>query len=68
MVEGGRHPAALNYGDCFAYALSTVRSEPLLYKGEDFATTDTQWAVRQARSDRKSKDGREFGVAQTRTV
>jgi ribonuclease VapC len=41
----GRHPAALNYGDCFAYALSTVRGEPLLYKGEDFAKTDIQRAV-----------------------
>jgi len=36
----GRHPAGLNYGDCFAYALATVRGEPLLYKGEDFARTD----------------------------
>lgn len=36
----GRHPAGLNYGDCFAYALATVRGEPLLYKGEDFSQTD----------------------------
>jgi ribonuclease VapC len=36
----GRHPAGLNYGDCFAYALAAVRGEPLLYKGEDFAQTD----------------------------
>jgi len=35
----GRHPAGLNYGDCFAYALATVRGEPLLYKGEDFPRT-----------------------------
>lgn len=41
----GRHAAALNYGDCFAYALSTVRGEPLLYKGDDFAKTDIQRAV-----------------------
>jgi ribonuclease VapC len=41
----GRHPAALKYGDCFAYALSTVRGEPLLYKGEDFARTDIQRAM-----------------------
>jgi ribonuclease VapC len=41
----GRHPAALNYGDCFAYALSTVRGEPLLYKGEDFARTDIQSVI-----------------------
>ena len=36
----GRHPAALNFGDCFAYALAQVTGEPLLYKGDDFARTD----------------------------
>lgn len=36
----GRHSAGLNFGDCFAYALATVRGEPLLYKGEDFSKTD----------------------------
>jgi len=36
----GRHPAGLNYGDCFAYALARVRAEPLLFKGRDFAQTD----------------------------
>lgn len=36
----GRHPAGLNYGDCFAYALATVLGEPLLFKGEDFGRTD----------------------------
>ncbi len=36
----GRHAAGLNYGDCFSYALATVRGEPLLYKGEDFGETD----------------------------
>lgn len=36
----GRHPAGLNYGDCFAYALSLATGEPLLFKGEDFARTD----------------------------
>jgi ribonuclease VapC len=36
----GRHVAALNYGDCFAYALAVTRGEPLLFKGEDFAKTD----------------------------
>ncbi len=36
----GRHPAGLNFGDCFAYALATERSEPLLFKGEDFDKTD----------------------------
>jgi ribonuclease VapC len=36
----GRHPAGLNYGDCFAYALATVLGEPLLFKREDFPRTD----------------------------
>ncbi len=36
----GRHRAALNYGDCFAYALAKERSEPLLFNGGDFARTD----------------------------
>jgi ribonuclease VapC len=41
----GRHPAGLNLGDCFAYALATARSEPLLCKGDDFPATDVQLAV-----------------------
>ncbi len=36
----GRHAAALNYGDCFSYALAQVLGEPLLYKGDDFSRTD----------------------------
>lgn len=36
----GRHPAGLNFGDCFAYALAAVTGEPLLFKGDDFAKTD----------------------------
>ncbi len=36
----GRHAAALNYGDCFSYALAMTRGEPLLFKGDDFAITD----------------------------
>ena len=36
----GRHPAALNFGDCFAYALAKATGEPLLFKGDDFAKTD----------------------------
>jgi ribonuclease VapC len=36
----GRHPAGLNFGDCFAYALAKAVGEPLLYKGDDFAQTD----------------------------
>jgi len=36
----GRHPAGLNFGDLFAYALAQVLGEPLLFKGDDFARTD----------------------------
>lgn len=36
----GRHPAGLNFGDCFAYALAKARGAKLLYKGDDFARTD----------------------------
>jgi ribonuclease VapC len=36
----GRHPAGLNFGDCFAYALAATTGEPLLFKGEDFGQTD----------------------------
>ena len=40
----GNHPAGLNFGDCFAYALADVTREPLLFKGDDFARTDIQAA------------------------
>ena len=36
----GRHPAKLNFGDCFAYALAKDSSAPLLFKGNDFSQTD----------------------------
>lgn len=36
----GRHPANLNFGDCFSYALAKVTSRPLLFKGDDFSHTD----------------------------
>jgi len=38
----GRHPANLNFGDCFAYALAKTSGEPLLAKGNDFPKTDVQ--------------------------
>jgi ribonuclease VapC len=41
----GRHPAGLNYGDCFAYALAKAVGQPLLFKGNDFAQTDIAAAV-----------------------
>ncbi len=36
----GRHPAGLNFGDCFAYGLARLRGLPLLFKGDDFTKTD----------------------------
>ena len=38
--KGSGHPAQLDFGDCFAYALAKVRREPLLFKGDDFTRTD----------------------------
>lgn len=42
---GKRTPAKLNLGDCFAYALATETGAPLLYRGDDFATTDVRSAL-----------------------
>lgn len=42
----GRHPAALNFGDCFTYALAKARGDTLLFKGDDFARTDIMSAWR----------------------
>jgi ribonuclease VapC len=36
----GRHKAALNFGDCFSYAVAKVSGQPLLFVGQDFAKTD----------------------------
>jgi ribonuclease VapC len=52
----GRHPAALNFGDLFAYALAKVTGEPLLFKGSDFARTDVVPAYSQI-SDVQSPPG-----------
>lgn len=41
----GRHPAGLNFGDCFAYALARIAGRPLLYKGRDFSATDIDSAA-----------------------
>ncbi len=43
--RGSGHPARLNFGDCFAYALARDRDEPLLFKGNDFAQTDVKQAA-----------------------
>lgn len=41
----GRHKAALNFGDCFSYALAKATGEPLLFKGNDFPLTDIEAAA-----------------------
>ncbi len=41
----GRHPAGLNFGDCFSYALAKATGEPLLFKGDDFSQTDIKRAA-----------------------
>ena len=43
--KGSGHPAKLNFGDCFAYALARETGEPLLFKGDDFTHTDVTGAV-----------------------
>ena len=43
--KGSGHPAKLNFGDCFAYALAKTTSEPLLFKGNDFSHTDVRPAL-----------------------
>ncbi|HJU18286.1 MAG TPA: type II toxin-antitoxin system VapC family toxin [Stellaceae bacterium] len=44
--RGSGHPARLNFGDCFAYALAKATGEPLLFKGDDFRHTDIMPALR----------------------
>lgn len=41
----GRHPAGLNFGDCFSYALAIATGEPLLFVGDDFGRTDVMVAA-----------------------
>lgn len=43
--KGSGHPAKLNLGDCFAYALARALNEPLLFKGDDFGHTDINSAI-----------------------
>lgn len=43
--KGSGHPAKLNFGDCFTYALARVKREPVLFKGDDFNHTDLRSAL-----------------------
>jgi len=44
--KGSGHPAGLNFGDCFAYALAKATGEPILFKGDDFILTDLSPVLR----------------------
>jgi ribonuclease VapC len=46
--RGSGHPAKLNFGDCFSYALARTRNLPLLFKGDDFVHTDIRPALKPA--------------------
>jgi len=45
--KGSGHPANLNFGDCFSYALARDKREPILYKGDDFGHTDLRSALQE---------------------
>jgi ribonuclease VapC len=47
--RGSGHPANLNFGDCFSYALARAKREPILFKGDDFGHTDLRSAVERGR-------------------
>jgi ribonuclease VapC len=53
--RGSGHPASLNMGDCFAYALARDLGEPLLFKGRDFALTDIELVTEPVRERRLSE-------------
>ena len=52
--KGTGHPAGLNFGDCFAYALAKLTGEPLLFKGSDFGRTDVRPALAAAGAEEAS--------------
>jgi len=57
------HPARLNLGDCFAYALARDIGEPLLFKGSDFALTDIELVTEPIREKRLSEAVARYGTA-----
>ena len=60
--KGSGHPAGLNFGDCFAYALARDMAEPLLFKGDDFRHTDIPYVGRPAERRRLSEILEEYGA------
>jgi ribonuclease VapC len=61
--RGSGHPAHLNMGDCFSYALARDLGEPLLFKGTDFALTDIEILVEPIRQRRLSEVLAAYGTA-----
>jgi ribonuclease VapC len=61
--RGSGHPARLNLGDCFAYALARDLGEPLLFKGTDFALTDIELVTEPVRERRLSELVARYGAA-----
>ena len=61
--RGSGHPARLNMGDCFSYALARDLGEPLLFKGNDFALTDIELAIEPLRHKRLSEIVAGYGIS-----
>jgi len=61
--RGSGHPARLNMGDCFAYALARELGEPLLFKGDDFALTDIELVTEPVKHRRLSEVVADYGAA-----
>ena len=60
--KGSGHPARLNFGDCFAYALARDLGEPLLFKGEDFRLTDIELVIEPIKHRRLSEVVAAYGT------
>jgi ribonuclease VapC len=60
--RGSGHPARLNMGDCFAYALARDIGEPLLFKGHDFTLTDIELVIEPIKHRRLSEVVASYGV------
>lgn len=60
--RGSGHPARLNMGDCFAYALARDLGEPLLFKGNDFTLTDIEIVIEPIRHKRLSEIVASYGI------
>jgi len=61
--KGSGHPARLNMGDCFAYALARELGEPLLFKGEDFTLTDIELVIEPIKHRRLSEVVASYGTS-----